>query len=56
MMKEFGEFKKALSWAKVYARESCLACHYWKVESIGRRVFAVAIRSKVSHELIGYAY
>lgn len=54
--KKFSSFGKALEWAKTYARESCLPCYFWRVEKVGRFKFAIAIRSKVSGDIVGWAY
>lgn len=51
----FTTFVAALAWAKTYARESCHFFHAWRVVKIANGGFAVAIVSKNTGAVNGYA-
>ncbi len=51
----FASFEQALSWAKKHGSENCHFHQFWEVEKLAPAKYAVAVLSKNSGELAGYA-
>jgi len=54
-VKTFNDFEAALKWARTFARESTMPYQTWKIEDAPQGGLAVAVRSKNTGELQGWA-
>jgi hypothetical protein len=50
----FHSFDDALNYGKKYAREYCRPCDKWVIEETADKLFKIAIKFKLSEDLVGY--